>query len=169
MVELIFGYFAITILVISLLVVTSRNPVHSVLWMLLLFFHVAGVYLMLNAEFLAATQIIVYAGAILVLFLFTIMLLNLREEMRLKRFTIGWPAGLVVATGVLIVLMVGLKGFKTTFVGPWGIKEIEKATHTKALGKVLFTEYLLPFEIASLVLLVAILGAVVLAKKKLKT
>ncbi len=169
MVEIIFGYFAITILIISLLVVTSRNPVHSVLWMLLLFFHVAGIYLLLNAEFLAATQIIVYAGAILVLFLFTIMLLDLREEMRIQRFTRGWPVGLLVSTGVLIVLIIGLKGFKTTFVGQWGIKEIEEATHTKALGKVLFTEYLLPFELASLVLLIAILGAVVLAKKKLKT
>jgi NADH-quinone oxidoreductase subunit J len=169
MVEIIFGYFAITILIISLLVVTSRNPVHSVLWMLLLFFHVAGIYLLLNAEFLAATQIIVYAGAILVLFLFTIMLLDLREEMQIQRFTRGWPAGLLISTGVLIVLITGLKGFKTTFVGQWDIKEIEEATHTKALGKVLFTEYLLPFEIASLVLLIAILGAVVLAKKKLKT
>ncbi len=169
MVEFLFGYFSVVIVIVSVLVVTSRNPVHSVLWMLLLFFHIAGVYLLLNAEFLAATQVIVYAGAILVLFLFTIMLLDLREEIRLGPFTGGWPAALAIALAVLITVVAGIWGLKPAYIGPWGIKEIQTETHTKALGKVLFTEYLVPFEIASVVLLVAIVGAVVLAKKKLKT
>jgi NADH-quinone oxidoreductase subunit J len=169
LIEWFFGYLAGAIILFSLLVVTSRNAVHSVLWMLVMFFHVAGLYLLLNAEFLAATQVIVYAGAILILFLFVIMLLNLREELKIEQHISGWPAGLSVAVALFIVLLLSLDGFKTGFRGSWGIEEIEKVTHTKALGKILYTEYLLPFEVTSLVLLVAILGAVVLAKKRLKS
>jgi len=168
-VEIFFGYFAIAIVVCSLLVVLSNNPVHSVLWMLVLFFHIAGVFVMLNAEFLAATQIIVYAGAILVLFLFVIMLLNLREEISMEQLIDGWPAGLSIALAILIMLLFSLGTISVKPEGPWSIEAVKKATHTKALGKVLYTEYLLPFEVASLVLLVAIIGAVVLAKKKLKS
>lgn len=169
MVEWFFGYLAGAVILLSILVVLSRNPVHSVLWMLLMFLHVAGLYLLLNAEFLAATQVIVYAGAILVLFLFVVMLLNLKEEMRVKEFTGGWPVRLLIAAGIMIILKVGLAGFKVGFKGTWSIEAIEKVTDTKALGKVLFTEYILPFEIASLILLVAIIGAVFLAKKRLRT
>lgn len=169
MVEWFFGYLAGAVILLSILVVLSRNPVHSVLWMLLMFLHVAGLYLLLNAEFLAATQVIVYAGAILVLFLFVVMLLNLKEELRIKRFTGGWPFRLLIAAGIMIILKKVLEGFKVGFKGPWSIEAIEQATHTKALGRVLFTEYILPFEIASLILLVAIIGAVFLAKKRLRT
>ncbi len=169
MVEWFFGYLAGAVILLSLLVVLSRNPVHSVLWMLLMFLHVAGLYLLLNAEFLAATQVIVYAGAILVLFLFVVMLLNLKEEMRVKRFTGGWPVRLLIAAGIMVVLKKGFDGFKAGFKGPWSIEAIEQTTHTKALGSVLFTEYILPFEIASLILLVAIIGAVFLAKKRLRS
>ncbi len=168
MVELFFGYLAGAVVVLSLLVVFSRNAVHSVLWMLLMFLHMAGLYLLLNAEFLAATQVIVYAGAILVLFLFVIMLLNITEEMRLEQFTVGWPMGVSVSLGVLIAMLAALSGFRTDLKGPWSIEAVERTTHTKALGKVLYTEYMLPFEIASLVLLVAIVGAVYLAKKRLR-
>jgi len=168
-VEWFFGYLAGAVILLSILVVLSRNPVHSVLWMLLMFLHVAGLYLLLNAEFLAATQVIVYAGAILVLFLFVVMLLNLKEEMRVKEFTGWWPVRLLIAAGIMIILKVGLAGFKVGFKGPWSIEAIEKVTDTRALGKVLFTEYILPFEIASLILLVAIIGAVFLAKKRLRT
>jgi NADH-quinone oxidoreductase subunit J len=89
-----FAYFAVSMTVLSLLVVTRKNPVHSVLWMLVLFVHIAGLYLFLNAEFLAAIQIIVYAGAILVLFLFVIMLLNLKGEESVRKFQKQWPVGL---------------------------------------------------------------------------
>lgn len=169
MVELFFGYFSIAIVLFSLLVVLSKNPVHSVLWMLVLFFHIAGIFLLLNAEFLAATQVIVYAGAILVLFLFVIMLLNLRQELALEQWIDGWPAGLSIALAVLIMLVLSVGTIAVKPVGPWSIEAVKKATQTKALGKVLYTEFLLPFEVASLILLVAIIGAVVLAKKKLKS
>ncbi len=168
MVEVFFGYLAGAIVLLSLLVVFGRNPVHSVLWMLLMFMHVAGLYLMLNAEFLAATQVIVYAGAILVLFLFVIMMLNLREEMRARQFTGWWPVRFLIALGIAAVLVSSLAGFEAGFKGRWSIEAVEKATHTKAIGQVMFTEYILPFEIASLVLLVAIVGAVFLAKRRLR-
>lgn len=84
--KLFFGYFSIVMVVLSLLIITRRNPIHSILWMLVLFFHIAGLYLFLNAEFLAAVQMILYAGAILVLFLFVIMMLSLKKEVTVERF-----------------------------------------------------------------------------------
>lgn len=163
-----FSYFAVIIVVLSLLVVTGKNPVHSVLWMLALFVHIAALYLFLNAEFIAAIQIIIYAGAILVLFLFVIMLLNLRTEETGNRFNKQWlfSIGIGVILVIFIVLIVG----KITVIPPLGqysIDAIRSEGHIMTVGKVLYTEFLLPFEIASVILLVAIIGAVVLAKKKL--
>jgi len=169
MVKFFFGYFAIMIILNSILVVTRRNPLHSVLWMLLMFFHIGGLYLLLNAEFLAAVQIIVYAGAILVLFLFTIMLLNLREEETAEPVVGGWPVGISVAVGLFIMILLVLGGFSVKPWGKWSIQKINEVTNTKAIGQVLLTEHLLAFEIASVVLIVAILGAIILAKKRLKT
>jgi len=167
--QLFFGYYAFTIIVLSLLVVTRENPVHSVMWMLLLFFHIAGLYLFLNAEFIAAIQVIVYAGAILVLFLFVVLLLNLKEEIAIKRFVGSWPAGLF-ATGLLFVSVVtALGSYVKGPIGKYSIEVVRSETHTKALGKLLYTEYLFPFEIASLILLVAVVGAIVLAKRKLRS
>ena len=107
--QIFFAYFAVAITALSLLVVTRRNPVHGVLWMLVLFVHIAMLYLFLNAEFLAAIQIIIYAGAILVLFIFVIMMLNLRAEERDRRFQWSWPAGLVAAGGYAAFLILILK------------------------------------------------------------
>lgn len=166
--ELFFGYFAIAIVLFSIFVITVRNPVHSILWMLLLFFHIAGLYLFLNAEFIAAIQIIVYAGAILVLFLFVVLLLNLREEVKI-RFIGAWPSGLTFSIVLLAVIILSIRSFIAAPPGKYTVELIEKETHTKALGKLLYTDYLFPFEIASLVLLVAIVGAIVLAKRRLKT
>ena len=167
--QLFFGYYAFTIIVLSLLVVTRKNPVHSVMWMLMLFFHIAGLYLFLNAEFIAAIQVIVYAGAILVLFLFVVLLLNLKEEISIKRFVGSWPAGLFV-TGLLFVSVVtALGSYVKGPIGKYSIEAVRSETHTKALGKLLYTEYLFPFEIASLILLVAVVGAIVLAKRKLRS
>src|SRR3990172_1904202 len=98
--ELLFAYRAGAIIALSILVITARNPVHSVLFMLLMFFHIAGLYLTLNAEFLAAIQVMVYAGAILVLFLFVVLLLNLKEEVTAERFVGPWPLGLSAALGL---------------------------------------------------------------------
>jgi len=167
--KLFFGYFASAIIIFSLLVITRRNPVHSVMWMLLLFFHIAGLYLFLNAEFIAAIQVIVYAGAILVLFLFVILLLNLREEFRIKKFMGAWPAGFLISIFLLVAIISSLRYLEVSPSGKYSIEFIQKETHTKALGQVLYTDFLFPFEIASLALLVAIVGAIVLAKKKMRS
>lgn len=167
--KLFFGYYAVVIIFLSLLIVTRKNPVHSVMWMLLLFFHIAGLYLFLNAEFIAAIQVIVYAGAILVLFLFVVLLLNLREELRVKRVIGSWPAGLFLSATILAAIISVIRYFVPAPPGKYSIEYIKEATHTKALGTILYTEYLFPFEIASLVLLIAIIGAIVLAKRKTRS
>ncbi len=164
-----FAYFAVAMIALSLLVVTRKNPVHSVLFMLVLFVHMAGLYLFLNAEFLAAIQIIVYAGAIMVLFIFVIMLLNLRSEETVAKYQKQWPVavGIGVVLAAFLVMIVG-KITVLPELGKYSIEMINTEGSMMTIGKVLFTRYLLPFEIASIILLVAIVGAVVLAKKRIE-
>jgi len=164
--QLFFFYFALVIAICSMLVVALRNPVYSALSLLIMFFHVAGLFVTLHAEFLAAVQIIVYAGAILVLYLFVVMLLNLKQDDRYHR---QWPvAGVVGVT--LIVEGVMLSLLKERAIPP---APADTATavgglgNTEALGDVLYSTYLFPFEVASLILLVAMIGAIVLAKREL--
>jgi NADH-quinone oxidoreductase subunit J len=167
--QLFFIYFAFAITGLSLLVVTRKNPVHSVLWMLLLFFHIAGMYLFLNAEFMAAMQVIVYAGGILVLFLFVVLLMNLREELRIGKYIGAGPTGFTFAAALFVVVIMSLRSFVAAPPGIYSIDLIKSETHAKILGKLMYTEFLYPFEITSLILLVAIIGAIVLAKRRLKT
>jgi len=167
--KLFFGYYAVVIVFLSMLVVTRKNPVHSVMWMLLLFFHIAGLYLFLNAEFIAAIQVIVYAGAILVLFLFVVLLLNLKEELKIDRFIGSWPAAIVIASATFVIVSIAFRSLVLAPPGKYTVAFIQQATHTKALGQLLYTEFLFPFEIASLILLVAVIGAIVLAKRKLRS
>ena len=147
------------------MVVITKNPIHSVLYLVLTFFAIAGHYVLLNAQFLAAVHIIVYAGAIMVLFLFVIMLLNLNKETEADK-SIWLKASAVVASGSLMVVLVGaLKGAETiqttnTFNSNIGLIE--------NLGMTLFNEFLLPFELASILLLAAMVGAVMLGKKSIK-
>ncbi len=166
--QLFFGYFAIAITIFSLVVITRKNPIHSVLWMLLLFFHIAGLYLFLNAEFMAALQVIVYAGGILVLFLFAVLLVNIREELRIGKYIGAGATGFTFAAALLIVVILSTRSFIAAPPGMYTIDLIRQETHAKALGKLLYTEFLYPFEVASLILLVAIIGAIVLAKRRLK-
>lgn len=161
-----FAYFAVTMTVLSLLIIISKNPVNSVLWMLAMFFHIAALYLFLNAEFLAAVQLILYAGAILVLFLFVIMMLNLKDEMRGQKFIKGWPIGIALVASILLLISVPLSKLIQGPLGRYTIETMKAETNSKALGKILYTEYLFPFEIASLILLIAIVGAMVLAKRR---
>lgn len=167
--QLFFAYFSAAIVLLSILVITRRNPVHSVMWMLLLFFHLAGLYLFLGAEFIAAIQVIVYAGAILVLFLFVVLLLNLREELKTNRFITSWPVSLIISAGILLLIISSLRAFLLGPIGKYSVEYMRKETNTVVLGKILYTEFLLPFEIVSLVLLVAIIGAIVLAKRRVKS
>lgn len=167
--QLIFTYLALMITGLSLLVITRRNLVHGVLWMLVLFIHLAVLYLFLNAEFLAAIQIIIYAGAILVLFLFVIMLLDVNEVEVERRFLGMWPVGVLIATGLMLSSVSILRRIDIfPSPGPYSVERIQTEGNIMTVGRVLYTKYLLPFEIASLILLVAIIGAVVLAKKRVE-
>jgi NADH-quinone oxidoreductase subunit J len=149
----------------GLMVVLSKNPVHSILYLVLTFFTIAGHYVLLNAQFLAAVHIIVYAGAIMVLFLFVIMLLNLNKETEPHK-SIWLKASATVASGLLLVVLVGsLKGAAAiqpanTFNPNIGL--------IQNLGKTLFNDFLLPFEVSSVLLLAAMVGAVMLGKKSIK-
>jgi NADH-quinone oxidoreductase subunit J len=164
--KLIFFYFAIVILASAILTITRRNPVHSILFMLLLFFHIAGVFVLLNAEFLAAVQIIVYAGAILILYLFVVMLLNVDREISAARANRFWPW--MVAFGILIAGEIVLLISRGTFPADTSQPMLLAGTGVKELGMVLYQKYLVPFEIASVILLVGLVGAVMLAKKNVK-
>jgi len=167
--ELFFTYFAVAIVLSSIMLITRKNPIYAVLWMLILFIHIAALYLFLNAEFLAAIQIIIYAGAILVLFLFVIMLLNLKKEELERRFQRNWVPGTFIGV-VFILFFVLILGGITVFppLGKYTVEFIQSRGSVMTVGEILYTRYLLPFEIVSLVLLVAIIGAVVLAKRKLE-
>ena len=162
-----FAYFAAVIVFCALMVVVSRNPVHSALFMLPLFFHVAGIYIMLNAEFIAAIQVLVYAGAIMVLFLFVIMLVKSEFVKGKKSFLASWPVVAAFAVTLCGFLMSAL--VSSSFSGRRGeytVDAVRQAGNSQLIGKVIFTDYLFPFEVASIILLVAMVGAIVLAKKK---
>lgn len=163
--QLFFFYFALIIAASSVLVVALRNPIYSALALLIMFFHVAGLYITLHAEFLAAVQVIVYAGAILVLYLFVVMLLNLKHDDRYHR---QWPVAAFVGIALVVeaIMLTVLKGRTTSALPPQGTA-VEGLGNTEALGDVLYSTYLFPFEVASLILLVAMIGAIVLAKKDL--
>lgn len=166
--QIFFGYFATAIIVLSLLAVTGKNLVHNILWMLLLFLNIACLYLFLNAEFIAAIQVIVYAGAILVLFLFVVMLLNLKEEDQARGFIKLWKARAFVALSFFAVIAVAFHGYIAEPRGKYSIDYIQREGHTKTLGTVLYNEFSFPFMIFALVLFVPMIAAVVLAIKKRK-
>ncbi len=164
--EYLFYFLSFFAFLCGLMVVFSKNPVHSVLYLVLTFFAIAGHYLLLNAQFLAVVHIIVYAGAIMVLFLYVIMLMNLNHDTEPHK-NLYLKGAAVVAGGLLLLVMVGsLKGAETL--------TLMKPSHSevgliKNLGMVLFGEFLFPFEVASILLLGAMVGAVMLGKKDLKS
>ena len=160
----IFYYLAAASVASALLAVTRRNPVHSMLWVLALFLHMAGIFLLLGAEFLAAVQVIVYAGAILIFYLFVVMLLDLPGEEARPRFGNHWP--LAAAAGLCFAALAWLVRFGAEFAPPQKRLEAPPGGNISSIGMALFGPFMLPFEIASLVLLAAIIGAVVLARRR---
>lgn len=163
--QLAFIYCASVIIATALLAVRFKNPVYSVLSVLLLFLHMAGLYLLLNAEFLAAIQVIVYAGAVLVLYLFVLFLVTLRDEVKAERFISNHRYATATSIGLGLCLLAIIPSFKLGAKGDYPVERIEQLTHTKAMGFELYSTYLLPFEIAGLILLVAVIGGLVLARK----
>ncbi len=160
-----FYFLSFLAIMCALMVVFSRNPVHSVLYLVLTFFTIAGHYVLLNAQFLAAVHIIVYAGAIMVLFLFVIMLLNLNKETEPNKS--NWLKAIAaIVSGLLLVVLVGsLKGAESVVVTNAFNPNIGLIEN---LGITLFSDFLLPFEITSILLLVAMVGAVMLGKRSVK-
>lgn len=160
-----FYYLAAASIASAVLAVTRSNPIHSMLWVLALFLHIAGIFVLVGAQFLAAVQVIVYAGAILVFYLFFVMLLDLPTETAASRFGVHWPlATLAGAVFVLFLVRWQPSGLATPASSP--AHGAAPPPHVAAVGRTLFTQFALPFEVVSLVLLVAIVGAVVVARRK---
>lgn len=159
----VFYFLSFVAILSALMVVFSRNPVHSVLYLIITFFCIAGHYVLLNAEFLAVVHVIVYAGAIMVLFLYVIMMLNLNKESEPHKSTLLKVVATICA-GLLIVVLIGsLKGTELMIAQ----QPTDSSTGlVKNLGKVMFNEFLLPFEITSVLLLAAMVGAIMLGKSE---
>ncbi|OQY20251.1 MAG: NADH-quinone oxidoreductase subunit J [Desulfobacteraceae bacterium 4572_35.1] len=165
--QLLFFYLVAFVTIVSgLCVVLCKNPINSAISLVMTFFCLAIFYVTLHAPFMAAIQIMVYAGAIMVLIIFVMMLLNQGAEVvaRCRHAVVG----AVVAAGIMMLqVLVTLKhGDVSGVVGPVNSAMIEEVGHTELIGQALFTDFLFPFEIASILLLVAIVGAVVLAKRE---
>ncbi|GLU50865.1 MULTISPECIES: NADH-quinone oxidoreductase subunit J family protein [Dyadobacter] len=161
-----FFYFLSFLTVLSaLMVILSKNPIHSVLYLILTFFTLSGHYILLNAQFLAAVNIIVYAGAIMVLFLFVIMFLNVKDIHEESKNSLTKIAAAIVG-GTVFVILFG--AYRKTIIAPADPNTFDSQVGMiESLGKLLFREYLLPFELASILLLVAMVGAVMLGKREI--
>jgi NADH-quinone oxidoreductase subunit J len=164
--DVLFYVFAALTLLCGVLVIAnpfSRNPVTSAMFLVLTIISMAGLFVLLHAFFLAAVQILVYAGAVIVLFLFVIMLLDLKEEQRRRIKMFGIVAGLI-SVGTIVAIF--LKSLYATNLNAHSSPTTEG--DTALLGKLLFTQYVLPFEVVSVLLLVAMIGLILLSKKDLK-
>lgn len=159
----IFYFLSFLAILSSLMVIISKNPIHSVLYLIITFFAIAGHYIMLNAQFLAIVHIIVYAGAIMVLFLFVIMFLNLNADTEPQKSNLIKFAG-VLSGGFLFLIFVATFKNAAQITSPTSNQEIGLI---KNLGVVLFRDYLFPFEMISILFLAALIGAVMLGKKEI--
>ena len=161
--DIFFIVFSALVLACGSLVILNRNPVNSAMFLVLTIASLAGLFVLLNAFFLAAVQVLVYAGAVMVLFLFVIMLLDLKEEQRrkIKKLSLAFGAMAVAAVGFLLMRTIWFSG-----VGRAAQPQLEGGT--RPLGTALFQDFLLPFEIVSVILLVAMVGVILLSKKELK-
>lgn len=164
--QLTFYFFASIVVLAAAAVVTIKNPVKAALFLVLAFVAAAGVWLTLQAEFLAIVLVLVYVGAVMVLFLFVVMMLDIDMAVMRAGFTKYLPLGLVIAALLVIQLVLVMKG---TFSGSEyaGIQMLgAEYSNTKALGAVLYTDYVLVFELAALILLVAMIAAIALTHRK---
>ncbi len=161
---IIFYFLAAITLSTAFLTIYSRNPIHSAIYLVICFFSIAGHYLLFNAQFLALVHIIVYSGAIMVLFLFTIMLMNLNKEDEVHKPRITRLGAVVVMSITCLVLLAIFVNSKP-IVGEYDSNGNDFQS-IKALGKILLNEYMVPFEYASVLLLTAMIGTVLLSKKE---
>ncbi len=163
----VFYAFAAVLVFAGLRVITTRNPVHAALWLVLSFFSAAGVWLLLQAEFLAIALVLVYVGAVMVLFLFVVMMLDVNFDKMRERFKSYIPVaatvGILVLVEILLVLVGGYLGGERTVAPPAAAAGY---SNTKALGMQIYTDYAYPFEIAAMILLVAIIAAIALTHRR---
>jgi NADH-quinone oxidoreductase subunit J len=159
--EILFYFLSALALISAIAVIVSKNPVYSVLSLIITFFAISGHYILLNAQFLAIVNIIVYAGAIMVLFLFVIMLMNLDKDTEPQKSRWLKLAGAVAGGSLLLVLVAALRNTETAIAQ---VKEGDIGL-IQNLGKVLFTDFVVPFEISSVLFLSAMVGAVVIGKR----
>jgi NADH-quinone oxidoreductase subunit J len=160
-----FYVFSAILVLAALQVVTARNPVHAALWLVLAFFTAAAHWLMLRAEFLAIVLVLVYVGAVMVLFLFVVMMLDVNFDNLRKEFRSYIPVGAIVGALVLVEMALTLVGGTLGVTGS-AAPAPATASNTKALGMRVYTEYVYPFELAAVILLVAIIAAIALTHRK---
>lgn len=162
--QILFWFLSLLAVGSAAMVVVSKNPVHSILFLIITFFAISGHYILLNAQFIAIVNIIVYAGAIMVLFLFVVMLMNLNAESEPQKNRLMLFIGTIAGASLMLVLVAALKQTDTSAhlvqMGGGSVGLIEQ------LGKALFTNYVFPFEISSVLFLSAMIGAVVISKKE---
>ena len=161
--SVVFFVFAAIMVFAALRVITARNPVHAVLWLVLSFFTAAGIWLLLRAEFLAIALVLVYVGAVMVLFLFVVMMLDVNFDALRKNFASYLPVGATV--GVLILAQMILLLYNATR-GAAAAAPPAATGNTRALGRLLYVDYVYPFEIAAVILLVAIIAAIALTFRR---
>ncbi len=161
-----FWFFSAILVFAALRVVTSRNPVHAVLWLVLAFFTAAAHWLMLQAEFLAIVLVLVYVGAVMVLFLFVVMMLDINFDSLRKEFRSYLPVGATVGVLIVVEMALTLLGGRLDPSPVSGANPIGAGSNTKALGALVYTEYVYPFELAAVILLVAIIAAIALTHRK---
>ena len=159
----IFYAFAAILIFAALRVVTTRNPVHAALWLVLCFFTAAGVWLLLKAEFLAIALVLVYVGAVMVLFLFVVMMLDVNFDSLRTHFRSYIPVGATV--GLLVLLEMALVVIGSSVAGDVA-PPTPQGSNTRALGRLIYVDYVYPFEIAAVILLVAIIAAIALTHRK---
>ncbi len=165
---LVFYMFATVAAISAMRVVTVRNPVHAALFLVVAFVSTAGVWLLLEAEFLAITLVLVYVGAVMVLFLFVVMMLDINIAQLREGFWRWFPFGLTLAL-IMVVQMVAVVGNRQTIeTGVTIAKHAADYSNTKELGRIIYTDYVYPFELAAIVLLVAIIAAIALTLRHRK-
>jgi len=162
----IFYLFSAVTLISAVSVVTVRNPIYAALFLILAFFSSAATWVLLEAEFLGVVLVLVYVGAVMVLFLFVIMMLDIQIDTLKEGFIRYLPVGLLVAVAVAVEMILVMKSdvFKVNIPQPVPLS----VDNTKALGEVLYTEYMYPFEIAAVILVVAMIAAIVLTMRRRK-
>ncbi len=160
-----FYLFATLTIASAVLVIFARNPVHSVLWLIMAFFNAAGLFLLLGAEFIAMLLVIVYVGAVAVLFLFIVMMLDIDFAALRSGFTRNLPFGLLVAMVLAAEMIIAVSAWKAGPVTGGVAPAATTQPNIEALGQLLYTRFLFPFELAGLILLVAMIGAIVLTHR----